>query len=205
MSAKRWAFLLALAVFSAIANPYQADANAADLTVAHISRGEQVVTSASDVTERALDGTVLRHGVQAGEKLPDDVRVEVPANVTLVIASGKSTITLSPGSIATFHYTGTLESVAIGTGRTTADDPLDFFRVSGHGIVAAAHGTVYSFVAGPASVAIVVTEGAVEATRVSIGSGPKRSSTRSTASRQVGAHRSPTLWARNRRAMWPLE
>ena len=105
------------------------------LTVTQVMHGGQTVTSAADVTLRGLDGHVLQQGIHDGEALPNDVDVEVPAGDTVVITApnGQDTITLQAGSAATFHYTGTLESVAVGQGRVDVHDSLGFFsHVSSH-------------------------------------------------------------------------
>jgi len=101
-------FFLALLMFLLMANSGQASASAAKLTVARIWQNERDVTSAADVTLRSLDGKVLHHGVKVGASLPDRVQVQIPADDTVVIANGRSTATLEPGSTDKFWYTGAI-------------------------------------------------------------------------------------------------
>ena len=139
-----------------------ASAPAVALTITSITRAQQPVTSAPDVSLRALDGRALRQGVRLGFVLPNDVRVEVPARVSLTITSaGGSKAVLEPGAIDSFHYTGSLESVAVNAGKTSFDDPLDFYRASGPGFDALARGTVYSVAVDSSGVAIVCKGGSV--------------------------------------------
>jgi YVTN family beta-propeller protein len=157
--------LLAIAVLTAASRVEAAPT----LTVTQITRAGQSVASTPDVTLRALDGHVLRQGVRKGEALPNDVRVEVPTHESVVITSpGGSRATLEPGAIDTFHYTGSVESVAPSVGKTNFYDPLDFYHVSGPRFNALAKGTVYSIELNPNSVTITCTGGSVKMTKVGI-------------------------------------
>lgn len=108
------------------------DAAVPTLTVTQLTRDGHPTMSVSDVTLRGLNDHVLSQGLHTGEALPDDVRVEVPANetVTVTAQNGRSSLVLQSGAIATFHYTGSLESVAVAAGKASVDDPLNFFRVT---------------------------------------------------------------------------
>ena len=155
---------LFLIVFVALSRPCAAAAPA--LTVHQITRDGQSVPSAADVTLRGLDGTVARQGVNVGEVLPNDVRVEVPARDTVAIEAGTSIATLEPGAIDTFHYTGSAELVAVNAGKSSFDDPLDFYHVTGPGFDASAHGTVYSVEVAQGVGTIVCMDGAVQSTLI---------------------------------------
>ena len=168
----RWIPLLAvLAVVAAVSRVEAAPT----LTVTQITRDGQSVASAPDVALRPLNGHVLPQGVRRGMALPDDVRVEVPAHVSVTItAPGGSRARLEPGAIDTFHYTGSVESVAVNAGKTNVDGPLDFYHISGPGFDALAQGTVYSVEVNPKSITIICTSGRVKATKVgtaAVGSG----------------------------------
>lgn len=140
---------------------------ASALTVTRITHDGQPVATALDVTLRSLGGSILRQGVSQNESLPNDVRVEVPAHESVIITSpGGSKATLEPGAIDTFHHTGSGESVAISQGKTSFDDPLDFYHVSGSGVNALAHGTIYSVDVSATSVTVTCTSGSIEARRV---------------------------------------
>jgi hypothetical protein len=107
------------------------------LTIRQITRDGKSVSSESNITLRALDGHVVSTGLRAGDALPDDVQVDVSADETITLASqnGRSSITLQAGAVATFHYTGTVESVALSAGKASVDDPLGFFHLSaGNGL-----------------------------------------------------------------------
>src|ERR1700680_5081956 len=115
MGAERFVFLGTIAFL--LMSAAQAKAAAPALTVAHIIRGGDSVSSAA-VTLRSLDRkTVLASQIQVNKAFPEDryhdVYVEVPSDLTVVLASGKSTATLEPGSRETFAWTGKVESVAI--------------------------------------------------------------------------------------------
>jgi TPR repeat protein len=160
-----------------LASQGRAKSAAPPLTVAQLTRDGQSVASVPDVTLRGLDGTVERQGVRVGDALPDNVRVEVPARDAVTIVAGKSTATLEPGAIDTFHYTGSQESVAPNAGKVSFDDPLDFYHVSGPGFDASAHGTVYTVEVSKDSAVVTCTDGAVEATLLGSGSTASQSRT----------------------------
>jgi TPR repeat protein len=171
----RWVCLLMLWLLALAANPGRADA-ASKVTVARILSGERAVTSATSVTERDMNGKVLRRGIKVGDQLEaGPVRLEVPANVTVVVASGRSTATLQPGSIDTFAENPSSsgrESVTINAGRTTFGDPLSFYHVNAGPVSASHHGSAFSFAVDSQRVTIMCTDCIVEASRArSIGFG----------------------------------
>ncbi|HET6275689.1 MAG TPA: tetratricopeptide repeat protein [Candidatus Cybelea sp.] len=119
------AFLTAGAALASAATPV--------LTVESITRGGQPVTSAPDVTVRALDGSLLRQGIRVNELLPDDVSVTVPADVRVLIGAGGGKLSIENATDA-LHYTGKYESISmLGPGRTNVADPTEQFRFFGPG------------------------------------------------------------------------
>ncbi len=137
------------------------------LTVTQITNNGQSVTSAADVVVRALDGQVSQQGVHEGEVLKDEARVEVPAHESVTItAPGGSRVTLEPGAIDTFHYTGSVENVVANAGKIDLVDALDFYHVSGQGFDALAQGTVYSVDVTSESISFNCTSGRVATTEV---------------------------------------
>ncbi len=169
MKPQLWTLLLALLIAFAATGRVSA---APALTVARLMHEGRPVTSLPDVTLRHLDGTLARRGLKRGQIFPDGVRIQVPARETVVVGHGRSTATLEGGSISTFAYTGFVETVAVGNGKASFEGALDFYHVSGHGVNAAPHGTVYSFRVDSKGVTITCTEGSVETAHVgSTGSG----------------------------------
>jgi TPR repeat protein len=133
---KRWLCIYFATVFLALTAAFPSRSTAATQfpAVAQIVHDGQHVTSALDITVRDLAGHA-RRGAQVGEPL-DDVRVEVSSDDTVVVAApnGHDALTLQPGSIAFFHYTGTQESVSVSSGKVDDEDTYGFFsHVTGQG------------------------------------------------------------------------
>ncbi len=160
MKPLRWVPLLTVLIILVTAGQVSATPR---LTVAQLLHDNRRTASVADITLRHLDGAMLHRGVKTGQTLPAEVRIEVPAREAVVITNGRSTATLEAGSTATFAYTGAVESVAISGGRTSFDDPLDFYHVAGQGVNASPHGTAYSFEVTSHRVTITCTSGTVEA------------------------------------------
>jgi len=123
----RFALLFAIAILMTAGRAYAAPT----LTVARITDGSASVSSAPSVTLRRFK----RNGVAAGR-----ARWPSPARRRASRGAGAGDDRHRPWCIngqkhphlelridGYVHYTGTLESVTVSAGRTTADDPLDFF------------------------------------------------------------------------------
>lgn len=154
--------------------PVPAEASAPKLVVASLFRDNLRAPALTDVSLRTLAGGTLRRGVNLGEVLPAEFRIEIPARETVVIAFKSSTATLAAGSVATFAYAGAVESVAVTAGKAFFDDVLDFYRVSGESIVASQHGTKFWVGVNSKAITITCTDGAVDVIRSGAsGTGPK--------------------------------
>lgn len=170
-------FSLATIFLSLLVRSSRVDAGAAALKVVQILHDGQVVTSSTYVTLRTPAGTVLpnRQPVRVGETLPDSVQVQVAAHETVLVASGRSHLTLASNSTATFYPTDTATSggkhVALLEGTMNVDDPLDFYRVVSHSIGLTHHTTLFSITASSVSIVVTCTEGVVEATLIGSSSG----------------------------------
>ena len=77
--------------------------------------GKQVQTVDGVTVTR---GGSVAHALRVGEAVPDGTRIDVPARVSLVIAStgDKSTATLNPGASVTFVSTGSGEALGVTRG-----------------------------------------------------------------------------------------
>lgn len=122
-----------------MAHAARASAATPALTVESITLSGQPVTSAPEVTVRALDGSLLRQGIAVNEPLPDDVRVSVPADVRVSIGAGAGKLSIENATDA-LHFTGRYESVSmLGPGRTEIDDPAEEFCFFGPAFELAIH------------------------------------------------------------------
>ncbi|HEV3195586.1 MAG TPA: FecR domain-containing protein, partial [Candidatus Cybelea sp.] len=123
----------------------------------------------ADVTVKR--GGRLERSLQRGETIPDGTRIDVPAQVTVVVVSSgaKSKVVLNPGSSVTFVSTGRGELVSTNGGAavfSVVPKTLDFFRVqSGEVLTASVHGTEFSVDAHSGSVTFACTQGEVNITK----------------------------------------
>ncbi|HEX3671295.1 MAG TPA: tetratricopeptide repeat protein [Candidatus Cybelea sp.] len=157
------AFLFAAgALFAASAT--LADPAAPALRIEEIVKNGARVTSEPGATLRALDGTVLRRGLQEGAALPGDVQAVVPAGVRIRVgAADIGTVTLE-GATAAFHYTGSYQSVAtLSPGRVEIDDRSDRFRFFGPGFELVGHAAAYAVDIAAGSATVSRSRGTVTA------------------------------------------
>ena len=138
-----------LAVLCACSNSStQQAAPARSHSVQQLLLSGEAETSATGVT--VTEGTTVQHTLSKGENIPDGTRIDVPANLVVVVEStgGKSTVTLDPGSSLTFVSTGAGEVIARNAGNATfsvVPGSLDFFKVqAGDALTASVHGTIFS-------------------------------------------------------------
>lgn len=156
------AFVTAATAFLA-ASAALANAAAPALRIQEIVENGARVTSAPGVT-RALDGTVLRRGFQEGDVLSGDVQVVVPAGVRVRVgAADIGNVTLESAT-ATFHYTGSYQSVAmLSRGRVEIDDRSDRFRFFGPGFELVGHAAAYAVDIAAGSATVSRNQGTVTA------------------------------------------
>lgn len=124
----------------------------------------------ADVT--VIRGSTVTHVLHVGDVVADRTRIDVPANVVVVLTStgGKSTVTLERGASVTFVSTGTGELISSNAGTTlfsVVPKALDFFRVqSGESLTASVHGTEFSVDVDAGSVSYTCTQGEVNITKI---------------------------------------
>ncbi len=101
------------------------------------------------------------------QTVPDGARIDVPARITVVIAStdAKSTTTLRPDTSFTPVSTGAGEQSSIGHGSalfSVVHGALDFFQVKSDKFTASAKGTIFSVDTSKAQVSFACTRGAID-------------------------------------------
>ncbi len=176
---RRRGFALSIATLLILAATlYQADAATAPvLTVAQVLHdGNPVTSREARITLRDLSGHVEEKGLKAGDRLPDEVTISVPASDAVVVsyteAGRNSTATFEPGSKDTLWYTGTQEMVMVQGGVASFTDPLSFFHVQAPSLSLAHNLTVFSVDVEPTRITVTCTADSVDTELLASATGP---------------------------------
>jgi tetratricopeptide (TPR) repeat protein len=143
----------------------------APLTATAAQRGHVVLEIRKQPGANAAPTMTLPNGRPAAlavrQSIPDGARIDVPARVTVVIASSdaKSTTTLRPNTSFTPISTGAGERSSIGHGSalfSVVHGALDFFQVKSDKFTASAKGTEFSVDASQRQVSFACARGTID-------------------------------------------